>query len=105
MQKALANAKIRKEKLLAKIGSTPSKPSPSKAAGPSTPAKPALEATPGNTGKRITGKRPQQATPLPATSPSIPTPGLKHGKQEDEQCVHKTGRQLFKDDDVPPEST
>ena len=94
MQRALENARSRKERLLAKIGSNTGKPSS------------AMEATPGKSAKRITGKRPQQATPLPATSPQLPTPGLKHGKQDDVEFVHQTGRQLFKDDDdKPPEST
>ena len=67
--------------------STPAKPGsrnlpPSSPADPITPA----TATPGapspHVPTRVSGKRPEQATPLPTNSPAIPTPGTKHMKAE-----------------------
>ena len=94
---------MRKEKLLAKIGGTPSKAPTDVVASTSmkTTVDPGQDvlATPGKT--RITGKRAEKATPIPTmASPQVPTPGLKHGKYEGDEDVKK-GRKLFNDEDLP----
>ena len=58
--------------------------------------------TPGSTpakeagGVKRAGKRTEQATPMPATSPVVPTPGTKHPKLPDDiDDGLKSKRKLF----------
>ena len=86
---------------------TPSKPKPAEVSKPqamqvATPVKPQPSTPgpePGQVKTRVSSKRSQQATPLPAKSPSIPTPGQKHIRGDGDESVHSERRELFADVD------